>query len=358
MAGNTSGYNNDVIVVKLEENHMDINDNQTNAKPQFENKIYQKDKEIAELKEDLLKMKHAKEIFEGKYEMEKLKSENILLKTEKQYGMDVKRLSDGKRQIEEELEFTRTKKAKLDEKQTKVKKENEFLKENSEKLEKKIKELEERNAFLEGANEGLKETNKKLQEKNNILRKEKTKFENSYKECRRENMNLRQQQKSAEKSSPPMNQKEIPRKNVVNDHFREQNIMNSNRLDYVRMPVEELLCTGVAMISEQTLNPNYVSWYMSMYRRAGKVILDIMWQDYLLIREYGGGLPEPMYIDLEYSLPDEWDTRNLSAKILHTSDNRKQRSIERLSADEWLLTDLPKDFIHDREFLILVKNNV
>ena len=50
---------------------------------------------------------------ENKFEMEKLKSENALLKAEKQFGIDLKSISDGKQKIEDQLKIVKNEKDKL-----------------------------------------------------------------------------------------------------------------------------------------------------------------------------------------------------------------------------------------------------
>eukprot|EP00111_Clytia_hemisphaerica_P007916 TCONS_00022991-protein len=359
--------NDELLIVKLEENfEYEETDNNISSKLELESKILQRDKENAELKAALKDMKYEKEILVGKYEIEKLRSENVLMKAEKQFGIDVKTAANRKRKIEEELVNTKAKITKLDEQQSKFEEEKIFLKENFEELEKKITKLEghniklrKQNTQLKHTNNVLKDTNKKHQEKNITLYKEKNKFENLYMECKHEKENLLLRQKSLEGSSiskltsQKHGHKEIP-KEV--SKVREVMISLSNQLDYARMPLGDLLKIGVAMIFEQAPNPNYVNWYKSMHQRSRTILSNIIWQDYFLYKHCGGPSKEPLYIDLGmWLLPNGWNLLSSNIKILHTRDNRKQKDIEYISDDEWLISDLSKEFVHEGYFLILVK---
>ena len=121
-------------------------------KLKFEEEIFQRDKENAELKAALKELQHKnekleleKENFENKFQMEKLKSENILLKAE----LNMKSFSDDKRRMEEHLQSIVNENIKLNEVKTKLEAEAVILNNNLQKLQEKYDQLQKENFDLQ-----------------------------------------------------------------------------------------------------------------------------------------------------------------------------------------------------------------
>ena len=242
----------------------------------------QREKENAELKIVIEKMKYEKEKlevekerFENKYEMEKLKSENALLKAE----LNVKTLSDNKRRFEEELESMKSKKKKLDEEHSKSQTEIAILKENSQKL----------------------------QEKNGTLETAKNNLEKLYNEYKLEKENTLKQKKIAEGMLKAPNQrlenKQTPKK-VVSSNSNVTKSKSNEITDYSRLPLRESISAGLSMIATKIVCPNYEIWYNNIMQRLGP-LSDNLFKNYALVKVSCTANIQ-FYFDVNLHIPSLW----------------------------------------------------
>ena len=333
-AGRNS-VNDEVIIVKLEENPIEnpfenVQSDENIVKLKLEKEILQREKENSDLKITIEKMQHEKEKLEKDFKIEKLKSENALLKAE----INVKTISDNKRQIEEELNLMKNKRLKFEEEKAKFQNE--------------IVVLNQKSQNLIAKNSNLLNDNIRFQQQLTILHQEKENAVNQKKTLEDElkatkqllQFGSDQQVAAGKKKSTSAPSSTIQR-------------------DFSRMPFQDLVSVGVAMVIQQNLFPDYQRWYNSVFERIGKASSESQtFQDFFLFKghDFNDYYSDPIYYDVEFRIPYDWKTCNLIVKILHKKDNRKQVNVERLAAKEWLITGLTEDYFYDNNyFLVLVK---
>ena len=321
MSEKASGTNDDIIFIKLEQDDFFGNAENTNniEKHKFEKEL-QSEKENAELKGDLLKMKHEKEKLEKDLQMEKLKYEVSLLKAEKQFGMDVKVLSDGKRCVENELESVKTKKTKLDEEKSRFEEEIKALKEHSQKL---------LNSYMK-------------------LQADKNRFETWYNKCMNEKEGLIKQNKALVNELKTLNSIKGCKQDV-NFNLLEKTLIQGS---FNRLDLTDVTALGIIMIfRKKTICFSYEYCYENIMERIpGNCFSE---KEFLWIKGYGVPTASK-YVSLGLMNPRP---ESQLVKLLHTKDNTKSKKIEHINGDKWLITGLTKDYLRNGFYLIFVYKN-
>ena len=286
---------------------MESNESHNIEKLKFEKEILQREKETAELKAALQKMKSEKEKLEKDLQMEKLKSENALFKAEKRFEADVKALSDRKRDIEEELEAVKSKRAKLDE--------------------------ENANAM-----QNLKEESILLKQRNASLESEKTRLENLLKENNQEKevKNYLPNELNVDRSFEAVKKRTTSKHKTLNNE-------NANQIP------RSLMGPGVSgdamTIFERTFCFSYQCWYKDICESP----FETSWSyDYLMIKEKG--FPTTDSFSVNINRPFD---RIKCVKLLHTKDNRKAKDLEFAKDSEWRIKGLTEEYLYNNAMFIV-----
>eukprot|EP00111_Clytia_hemisphaerica_P017140 TCONS_00050767-protein len=305
---------------------------QQNLKEELES--LKKDREIEKLKfeKEIETLKAVIEKLKLENTMEKLKSENTFLKAEKQFGIDLKAISDDKQNIEEELKSAKIENAKF-------RQQNENLIEENKRFEENLKEVEAENQNFIQENTTLKANEAKITDELKTLKMEKTQMLDSIQKLK---------EKNKKKENKGARKKQFQKAEVLKT--AEKNEVNKDEEpDYSRMPLEESILSGSYMIFEEEFYPGYENWYTNMYKRSNFYVTFKNCRVH--IKHF---IKTNIYINIE------WTFDNLKcAKLLHPKDNRKSKDLDHIGGKEWMtvVNGLTEEFRYEGFVLILIMRN-
>ncbi|XP_066914894.1 uncharacterized protein [Clytia hemisphaerica] len=273
-------------------NHQVVAENE----PQVNVRAHVQD-EVKNLKGELEKMKKERELermqfeklgieneqFKKDFEVQGLKSENALLKAQKQFGIDLKTLSNKKQKIEDELKIVEKEKYKLVEENKAVKvfqRDLDGLNNRNHQLQKENTKLKANEASARDELKVLRMQQKKSQteierinERSKQLETEKNKFENFYQTAKREKEELLQVKKKMEGQ---LNDLKEANKRLQNDNPVQKKVTTPapvnhdiQPIDFSQMSIEDFISSGISMVLENTVFcEDYKKWVSELERKS------------------------------------------------------------------------------------------
>ncbi|XP_066935658.1 chromosome partition protein Smc-like [Clytia hemisphaerica] len=292
-----------------------------------------REKEIEAFEGVVEKIKIENEQLKKDFEMQKLKAEVVLLKTEKQFALDAKILSEQKHKVEEEMKV--------------MKIEKELLLQEKKDFKEKAEKLQNEKAAIEGKYETLQNvaTEKQgrfqmiLSKVQNELKKstgeverlseERNQFEKLYETTKSEKDRILQEKKMLEGKLNELQEKspKKPTKNI--QHVNENRRLDIDVINDPSKSIQDAIKTLSVMIFEPKISDRYRRLYEFLYDEVSD---SLEWQNFIVIRLWMGDIKK---VDIKEYV-NKWNTDKLKfVKVLHTKDNTKSRDMRHIAGSVW-----------------------
>uniref|UniRef100_A0A7M5ULR9 Uncharacterized protein n=1 Tax=Clytia hemisphaerica TaxID=252671 RepID=A0A7M5ULR9_9CNID len=337
------GVKNHSDVIHEDDNHqaISVNDHETRrgeaTAGNTQNEVKAMRKELQKLKmERELEKDEEKEIeaFEGvvekikienqqlkkDFEMQKLKAEVVLLKTEKQFASDAKILKIEKELLLQEKKDFKEKAEKLQNEKAAIERKYQAL---------QNVETEKQGRFQMILSKVQNELKKSTGEVDR-LSEERNQFEKLYETTKSEKDRILQEKKMLEGKLNEL-QERSPKKPTKNiQHVNENRRLDIDVITDPSNSIQDAIKTLSVMIFEPKISDRYRRLYEFLYDEVSAGSLE--WQNFIIIRLWMGDIKK---VDIKEYVK-KWSTDKLKfIKILHTKDNTKSRDMRHIAGSVW-----------------------